>query len=486
MEEKLTPQNLEAEQSLLGSLLLDKDAIISVGDRVTVDDFYADKHQRIFEAIADLYRRSEPIDILSLTNKLEEKHELEKIGGRAYLIQLANAVPTASHVAHYAEIVQKKSTLRRLLSAASDIMAMGYDQAKDVTDILDHAEQKLFNVSKKFLKAGFTHIHAILDTAFERIDEVHRDKGKLRGLTTGFPDLDDILGGLQKSDLIILAARPSCGKTSLALDIARHAAVKMKTPVGLFSLEMSKDQLVDRFICSEAGVDLWKMRTGKLSDDGAQDDFSRIGQAIGVLSEAPIYIDDSASANIMEIRTKARRLQMEHELGLIVVDYLQLMESRTSGPDNRVQEVAEITRGLKAIARELNIPVLALSQLSRQVEMQKPAIPRLAHLRESGTIEQDADIVLFIYRKSADKNYRMEDLSPEERNLAEIHVAKHRNGPTGMVKLFFDATRASFRTLARHEVPSLPTGRAAMLPPLPPPRPLLDSNAPIVTSNPPF
>jgi replicative DNA helicase len=486
MEEKLTPQNLEAEQSLLGSLLLDKDAIISVGDRIIVEDFYADKHQRIFEAIADLYRRSEPIDILSLTNKLEEKHELEKIGGRAYLIQLANAVPTASHVTHYAEIVQKKSTLRRLLSAASDIMAMGYDQAKDVTDILDHAEQKLFNVSKKFLKAGFTHIHDILDTAFERIDEVHRDKGKLRGLTTGFPDLDDMLGGLQKSDLIILAARPSCGKTSLALDIARHAAVKMKTPVGLFSLEMSKDQLVDRLICSEAGVDLWKMRTGKLSDDGAQDDFSRIGQAIGVLSEAPMYIDDSASANIMEIRTKARRLQMEHELGLIVVDYLQLMESRTSGSDNRVQEVAEITRGLKAIARELNIPVLALSQLSRQVEMQKPAIPRLAHLRESGTIEQDADIVLFIYRKSADKNYRTEDLSPEERNLAEIHVAKHRNGPTGIVKLFFDATRASFRTLARYEAPSLPAGRAAMMPPLPPPRPIADLNAPIVNSNPPF
>lgn len=491
--DKITPQNLEAEQSLLGSLLLDRDAIVKVGDRIAVEDFYSDKHRMVFEAILDLFRTHEPIDLLSIVNRLDEKKELDRVGGRAFLMQLTNAVPTASHVVHYAEIVQKKATLRRLLNAASDISALGYEQAEDVADVLDKAEQKLFNVSKKFLKSGFIHIHDVLDTAFERIDEVHREKGKLRGLSTGYADLDGILGGLQKSDLVILASRPSCGKTSLALDVARQAAVKWRVPVGIFSLEMSKDQLVDRMLCAEASVDLWKMRTGRLQDDGTHDDFSRIGHAIGTLSEAPIYIDDSACANIMEIRTKARRLQMECGLGLLVVDYLQLMESRTAGSDNRVQEVTEITRGLKSIARELDVPVLALSQLSRQVEMQKPAIPRLSHLRESGSIEQDADVVLFIYRKSADRNYRMEDLSPEERNLAEIHIAKHRNGPTGLVKLYFDAARASFRNLAKHD---LQAGRSAGAPAIAPtPRPSLnrpdpgappsfDPNAPIVTSNP--
>ncbi|MFA5936153.1 MAG: replicative DNA helicase [Patescibacteria group bacterium] len=486
--EKLTPQNLEAEQSLIGALLLDKDAIIKVGDRINAEDFYADKHRAIFEAMSELYRKHEPVDLLSLANRLGEKNELERIGGRAYLIQLSNSVPTASHVVNYADIVQKKATLRRLLNAASDISALGYEQAEDVEVVLDLAEQKLFNVSRRFLKAGFTPIHDILDTAFERIDEVHREKGKLRGVATGYTDLDNLLSGLQRSDLVILAARPACGKTSFALDIARHAAVKGKVPVGVFSLEMSKDQLVDRMLCSEAGVDLWRMRSGHLSDDGTNDDFSRISHALGVLSEAPIYIDDSASANIMEIRTKARRLQMEHGLGLLVIDYLQLMESRSGGnSDNRVQEVTEITRGLKAMARELNVPILALSQLSRQVELQKPAIPRLAHLRESGSIEQDADIVLFIYRKAADRNYRLEDLSPDERNIAEIHIAKHRNGPTGLVKLYFDASRASFRNLSKgqggapqlppgHEAPALAGGYEAP--------PSFDPNTPITSSNP--
>lgn len=487
LPEKLTPQNLEAEQSLLGALLLDKDSIIKVGDRINAEDFYADKHRSIFEAMTELYRKHEPVDLLSLANRLSEREELDRIGGRAYLIQLTNSVPTASHIVHYAEIVQKKATLRRLLNAASDISALAYEQIEDVETVLDQSEQKLFNVSRRFLKAGFTPINNILDTAFERIDEVHREKGKLRGVPTGYTDLDALLSGLQRSDLIILAARPACGKTSFALDLARHAAVKTKLPVGLFSLEMSKDQLVDRMLCAEAGVDLWKMRSGHLRDDGAHDDFSRIGHAIGVLSEAPIYIDDSASANIMEIRTKARRLQMEHGLGLIVIDYLQLMESRGGGnSDNRVQEVTEITRGLKSIARELNVPVLALSQLSRQVELQKPAIPRLAHLRESGSIEQDADIVLFIYRKAADRNYRLEDLSPEERNTAEIHIAKHRNGPTGVVKLFFDATRASFRNMARHDqgAPQLAAAGGAPALGAGEEPPSFDPNTPIATSNP--
>jgi replicative DNA helicase len=464
--ERLTPQNLEAEQSFLGSLLLDKDAMIKVADQLSPEDFYADKHRRIYEGMLDLYRRNEPIDLLSLGNRLTEKGELEQIGGRAELIALANSVPTASHVVHYAEIIQKKATLRRLLQAAGEITALGYEEAEDVENLLDQAERTLFDVSQRFLKRSFTAIRDVLADAFDRIDELHREKGKLRGVSTGYPDLDQLLGGLQKSDLIILAARPACGKTSFALDLARQAAVKGRVSVGLFSLEMSKEQLVDRMICAEANVDLWKMRTGKLSEDPNNDDFPRIGHALGVLSEAPIYIDDTANANIMEIRTKCRRLQMEHGLGMIVIDYLQLMESRTKGGDaNRTQEISEITRGLKSIARELNVPVIALSQLSRSVELQKPAIPRLAHLRESGSIEQDADVVMFIYRKAADKNYRPEDLSPEEQNLAEIHIAKHRNGPVGVVKLYFDAARTSFRSLQKSPM-GMPPGMNK--PPLPP------------------
>ncbi|MFA5128716.1 MAG: replicative DNA helicase [Patescibacteria group bacterium] len=445
--EKITPQNIEAEQSLLGALLIDKDSVIRVADIVRTEDFYKESHAVIYEAILDLFGRHEPIDILSLTSKLEERDKLEMIGGRSYLMTLANSVPTASHVVHYANIVQKKATLRRLLTAAGEITSLGYNEEEDVEVVLDKAEQKLFSVSQKYLKQIFIPIKNILTEAFDRIDELHREKGKLRGLTTGYHDLDNLLAGLQKSDLVILAARPSVGKTSLALDIARNVATKAKVPVGIFSLEMSKEQLVDRLLCSEAGVDLWKMRTGKLSDRDEDDDFPRIGHAMGTLSEAPIFIDDSATSNIMEIRTKARRLQIENGLGLLIIDYLQLMESRSQKADNRVQEVAEITRSLKGIARELNIPVLALSQLSRAVEARSPAIPKLADLRESGSIEQDADVVLFIYRKAMDRNFR--EITPEERNIAEIHIAKHRNGPTGIVNLFFDENRVSFKNLER-------------------------------------
>ena len=442
--EKITPQNIEAEQSLLGSLMIDKDAMIRIADLVRPEDFYKDSHSEIYTAMVDLFARHEPIDILSLSSKLEEKKKLEMIGGRSYLMALTNSVPTASHVVHYANIVQKKATLRRLLQAAGEITGFAYNEEEETENILDKAEQKLFSVSQKYLRQIFIPIKNILSEAFDRIDLLHRDKGKLRGIPTGFAGLDNFLSGLQKSDLVILAARPSVGKTSLALDIARHAATRAKVPVGVFSLEMSKEQLVDRLLCAESGVDLWKMRTGKLSDRDEDDDFPRIGHAMGVLSEAPIFIDDSATSNIMEIRTKARRLQMEQGLGLLVIDYLQLMESRTKS-DNRVQEISEISRSLKGIARELNIPVLVLSQLNRAVEARSPAIPRLADLRESGSIEQDADIVMFIYRKAADRNFR--DLSPEEKNLAEIHIAKHRNGPTGVVPLFFDENRASFKNL---------------------------------------
>ncbi len=443
--DRLPPQNLEAEMSTLGSLLIDKDAILKIADILEASDFYREANGQIYESMVDLYEARTPIDILSLSSRLQEKGQLEAIGGHTYLSELSNHVPTSSHVVHYAKIVQRKSTMRKLLRAAADITALGFQETEDVEILLDEAERKLYNVSQKFYHENFVPIKSVLNEAFDRIDELHREAGKLRGLPTGFKDLDNLLAGLQKSDLVVLAARPSVGKTALALDIARHVATVGKTPVGLFSLEMSKEQLVDRLLCAEANVDMWRMRTGRLSEK--EDDFPRIGHAMGILSEAPIFIDDSASANVMEIRTKARRLQMEHGLGIVVVDYLQLMEGRNT--ENRVQEVAEITRGLKALARELNVPVLALSQLSRAVEMGKPAIPRLAHLRESGSIEQDADVVLFIYRKAADKNYHPDDIPADEKNIAEIHIAKHRNGPTGIMRLYFNENTVSFKSLER-------------------------------------
>lgn len=446
---KLPPQNLEAEQSVLGSLLIDKEAITKIVGIVSPEDFYKNSHGKIYEAMIDLYDKHEPIDILSLSNILTERKQIEDLGGKTYLASLANAVPTASNVVTYAEIVQKKSTLRKLIKAASDITSMGYDETEDIDKLLDEAEQKLFSISQKYLREDFIPIKSVLHDTFDRIDELHKGTGKIRGIPTGFADLDRLLAGLQKSDLIILASRPSVGKTTLALDMARHVAIKEKKAVGIFSLEMSKEQLVDRLLCAEANVSLWKMRTGKLSDRQADDDFPRIGQAMGVLSEAKIFIDDSATANIMEIRTKARRLKLEYGLDLMIVDYLQLMEGRSRHGDNRVQEVAEITRSLKAIARELDIPVLGISQLSRAAEQAKPAIPKLSHLRESGSIEQDADVVMFIYRKAVDRNYRLDDIAPEDRNKAEIHIAKHRNGPTGQVNLYFNEEAVRFESSAK-------------------------------------
>ena len=426
--EKLPPQNIEAERSVLGALLIDKDAIISVADIIKPEDFYKDTHQIIFEAMLELYEKREPVDIVSLSNRLKEKGQLELIGGRSYLASLANAVPTASNVLSYAQIVQKKATLRKLIQISGEITNLGYQETEDLAKILDQAEQKLFSVSQRFLKQSFVSIKNVLTETFDRIDELHKQSGKLRGIPTYFIDLDNKLAGLQKSDLIVLAARPSMGKSSLALDIARQVAVNSKIPVGIFSLEMSKESIVDRLLCAQADVDLWKMRTGHLSDKGEVNDFTKIGQAMGILSEAPIYIDDSATANVMEIRTKARRLQAEHGLGLLIVDYLQLMESgQKRSSESRVQEVSQISRALKAIARELNIPVLAVSQLSRAVESRNPPIPKLADLRESGSIEQDADIVLFIYREEMYKP------NTEKKHIADIYIAKHRNGPTGAV-----------------------------------------------------
>ncbi len=448
--ERMPPHNIEAEQSLLSCILIDKDAIIKIIDIVSEDDFYQDYHKIIYKSMKELYNKHEAIDILTLSNRLQEKKEQEKIGGRTYLAHLSNFVATASNVENYAKIIQQKATLRRLQTAANEIVEMSYQEAEDIDQILDQTEQKIFKVSQKYSKNVFYHINNLLTQAFDRLDELHKQSGKLRGITTGFSDLDNTLAGLQKSDLIIVAARPSVGKTSFALDMARKAAIHSKEGVGVFSLEMSKEQLVDRILCSQANINLWKMRTGKLSDKEDDDDFSKIQEAMGQLHEAPIYIDDSPISSIMEIRAKARRLQMEKGLGMLIIDYLQLMEGRGKYGDNRVQEISEISRGLKGIARELNIPVIALSQLSRAVEQQsKPAIPKLAHLRESGSIEQDADVVMFIYRKAADRNYSEEEISAEERNSCEIHVAKHRNGPTGKVNLFFNEETVSFKNMEK-------------------------------------
>jgi len=446
---KIPPQNTEAEQSLLGALLIDKDAIIKIADLIHADDFYQMKHTYIFTVILELFEKKEAIDILSLSSRLKEKNKLEDAGGRSYLVSLTNQTPSAAHIISYAKIIQKKATLRKLITAASGILESSYHEEKEIQDVLNNAEQSIFSVSQKHLKEKFVPIQNILSTAFDRIDELHREKGKLRGLPTGFAKMDALLAGLQKSDLVIVAARPSVGKTTLALDIARSVAIKSKKAVGIFSLEMSKEQLVDRLICSQAGVGLWRMRTGKLTE--GSDDFPRIGQAMSELSESRIYIDDFANTNIMELRTKARRLQMEHGLDLIVLDYLQLMEgSGKKSSDNRVQEIAEISRALKGIARELDVPVLALSQLSRAVEQTHPAIPKLSHLRDSGAIEQDADVVMFIYRKAVDRGYDLNSLTEEEKHLAEIHVAKHRNGPTGVIPLFFNQDLVSFRNLEQN------------------------------------
>ncbi|PIQ67420.1 replicative DNA helicase [Candidatus Uhrbacteria bacterium CG_4_9_14_3_um_filter_41_35] len=446
---KIPPHNLEAEESILGAILIDQEALLKIVDVVKTRDFYKESYGIIYETITELFERHEPIDILSLGNRLEEKDKLKQIGGRTTLVELTNKVATAAHISHYASIISKKSTLRRLLRTATEITELAFQESEDIDSLLDQAEQKLFNVSTDSLKTAFVPIRSILANAFDRIDMLHKKHGQLSGAPTGFKGLDNLLGGLQDSDLIILAARPSVGKTAFALDIVRNVG-KAKLPVGFFSLEMANEQLVDRMICAEANVDLWKLRTGRLSDK--DDDFPRIGSALATLSEAPIYVDDSATANIMTIRTKCRRLKSEHGLSLIVIDYLQLMEGRATKSDNRTQEIAEISRGLKQIAKELSIPVLALAQLSRAVEQTKPAIPKLSHLRESGSIEQDADIVMFLYRKAADRNYLPEELSPEEQTLGEVHIAKHRNGPTGMVKLFWDAKRASYRNMETSHV----------------------------------
>jgi len=437
---KIPPQNIEAEQSVLGSLLLDKEALIKVADFLKSDDFYRDDHKVIYEAILKLYEKRKPIDVLTLTDILEKEKKLKSVGGASYLTTLVNSVPTAANVVTYAQIIQQKATLRRLISAATSIAEMGFDENTEMETLLDKAESTLFNVSQQYVRQYFTPIKDVLAESFERIDKLHREKGVLRGVPTGFKNLDNLLAGLQKSDLIILASRPSVGKSSLALNIADHIACETKTAVGIFSLEMSKEQIIDRLLCLRGSVDSWKLRTGNLEDE----DFGKLNYAMGVLSEAPIFIDDSPMLNAMEIRTKARRLQADNDLGLIVVDYLQLMQGASyHGSDNRVQEVSEISRNLKALARELDVPVLALSQLSRAVEHRPDKKPVLADLRESGSIEQDADVVMFIYRDDA------YDQESDKKNIAEILIRKHRNGPTGDIELYWKPEYMKFATIEK-------------------------------------
>ena len=436
---RMPPQNLEAEMSVLGSLMLDKNAVLQAADVLAPEDFYRRTHQIIYEAMFELFKKNEPIDILSVSARLKEKGQLNDVDGHAYLAQLVNSVPTASNIGHYAEIVRQKSLRRRLIEASNQIQELGYQEEQNIEDVIDRSEKTIFGISTKSLKQRFIKVKYALEEAWERIDSL-KSSDQLRGIPTGFAALDHILAGLQKSDLIILAARPSLGKTSLALDIARNAACNYNIPVGIFSLEMSTQQLIDRFIASTAFVDLWKLRTGRLSTKG--DDFLRIRDAMEKLSNAPIFIDDEASSNILQMRAMARRLQAEHGLGLLIVDYLQLMMPRRE-TDSMVQQITEISRSLKALAKELNVPVLAISQLSRAVEQRHPPVPRLSDLRDSGSIEQDADVVAFIYRED---KYRE---NSERQNVAEILIEKHRNGPTGKIELYFNPEKVSFTDIAK-------------------------------------
>ncbi len=431
---RIPPQNVESEQALLGSILLNPEVILDVLDIVKPDAFYADKHKTIFDAMLKLHEKSEPIDLLTISSKLKESVDLDRIGGMSYLTEIVNSVPSASNAEHYAGIVSKKHTMRKLIEAAEHIARIGYDEETELAELLDKAEKKIYEVTTQNISGKYYEMKDVLGDAMERLDRIHKSKGVLRGVPTGFKDLDTKLSGLQNSDLIILAARPSIGKTSLALDIARNAAIRHSIPTVIFSLEMSAHQLVDRMLSAESKVSAWELRTGNLK---LEEEFGRISAALDPLSKAPLFIDDQAGNNILKIRSIVRRLKHEKKLGLIIIDYLQLMTPiHTRGGDNMVQQITEISHSLKQLAKEFDIPVLALSQLSRAVE-QRGGKPRLSDLRDSGSIEQDADVVLFIHRDANEEG-------GGKKQEAEILIEKHRNGPTGVVRLFFDKDKSSF------------------------------------------
>ncbi len=438
--EKVQPQSIEAETSVLGAMLMDKEAICKAVETLSEDAFYKTAHRKIYSAIIDLFEKNEPVDLVTLTNELKKKGELSNIGGAIYLTTILNSVPTAANVEYYIQIVNEKAIIRGLLSAATEIASMAYQPTEDITQMLDKAEQLIFNIVQRKVNRDFIHIGEMLHDSFAMIEKLYAKKTYVIGVPTGFHDLDVLTAGLHPSDLIIIAGRPSMGKSSFALNIAQYAAIKEKIPVGLFSLEMSKDQLVQRMLCAEARVDAHKLRTGYLGEA----DWPKLTTAAGVLAETPIYIDDSPAPSVLEIRAKARRLMAKYNIGLIIIDYLQLIQGRMN-IDNRQQEISEISRSLKALARELNIPVVALSQLSREVEKRGDRRPQLSDLRESGAIEQDADLVAFVYREEYYKP------TPENEGIAEIIIGKQRNGPIGIVKLAFIKKYTRFENIAKVE-----------------------------------
>ena len=449
---RIPPQHIDSERALLGAIMIKPDSLHDVVDVVHPDAFYSEKHRIIYNSMMFLWGKNEPIDLLTVTSRLRDQNKLESIGGTAYLSDLVAGVPAASNAPHYAGVVQKKAMLRQLIEAGDYISELGYDEASEVEETLDKAEKKVYEVTNTPTLHKFVSMRDSLTEAWARLENLAANKGELRGVKTGFKELDGLLAGLQKSDLVILAARPSMGKTAFALDIARQAAVQNGTVVGMFSLEMSSQQLVDRMVAAEAKVNSWNLRTGK---GLTAEDYEKIRDSYDRLSKAPIYIDDKAGNTILNMRAVARRLKREHGLGMIVVDYLQLMmPSNSRNSDNMVQQVTEISRSLKQLARELDVPVLALSQLSRAVE-QRRGRPRLSDLRDSGSIEQDADVVMFIHRED-----KMTD-NQDRPNIAEILVEKHRNGPVGKIELYFDDKRTTFLSVEKSDFNAFDTASTA-------------------------
>lgn len=438
---RMPPQALDAEKAVLGSLMTKAERMYDVSDILSPESFYIEKHRIIYNALRALFQKQEPLDVLSVKEKLRSKKHLERAGGASYLAELVNSTPVTANAYHYAQLVQKTATLRALIDGAEFIADLGFDEGKDLEEVLDSAEKRIYEITNTPSLHKFVSMREELSEAWARIEHLHKTSDEQRGVPTGFKDLDTLLAGLQKSDLIILAARPSMGKTALALDMARHAAIRSNAPVGIFSLEMSSQQLVDRMLAAEAQVDAWRLRTGKLSTD---EEFSRVRDGIEKLSTAPIFIDDKPANTVLSMRSVARRMKREHGLQLIIVDYLQLMAPTGKyAADSTVQQVTEISRSLKGLARELDVPVLALSQLSRAVE-QRRGKPRLSDLRDSGSIEQDADVVMFIHRED-----KMNDGESDRPNIAEILVEKHRNGPVGSIELYFDDKKSSFLSIEK-------------------------------------
>ena len=435
--QRIPPNNLDAEHAVLGALLIDHEAMSTVSSLILPEYFYEDKNKTIYEAMLVLYEERKPIDLLTLTHALKKKKQYEQIGGSEYLTSLTNSVPTAANIEHYAQILKETYVRRSLIKIAAQMTNLSFEEEKPSSELLDTVEQSIFSVSQESSTQGFIHVRDTLAESFDKLDELHKKDSKYRGIETGFVDLDLLLSGLQDSNLIVLAARPGQGKTAFVVNIAQHIAAVLKIPVGMFSLEMSKEELVDRLLISQANIDAWKLKTGKLSED----DFEKLSTAMGELAEAPIYIDDTPGATIAEIRSKARRLQLEHGLKLLIVDYMQLVNPGRRF-ENRVQEVSHISQSLKNLARELKIPVLAVSQLSRAVEHRGERKPQLADLRESGAIEQDADVVMFLYTQE-------EEFSPQR--IVKINIAKHRNGPTGEKELLFRGDRIKFFNIEHNQ-----------------------------------